>query len=113
MNKQFSERNRLRSESPQGFNHRLNSWTASDWMVAVLGELGEAANILKKLNRVRDGIPGNNETEEQLREKFASELADAYVYLDLLCQAQGIDLESTVARVFDAKSKQIGYVENS
>jgi NTP pyrophosphatase (non-canonical NTP hydrolase) len=80
-------------------------------MVAVLGELGEAANVLKKLNRVRDGIPGNKETPEQLREKFASELADAYVYLDLLCQSYEIDLEAIVNKVFDAKSEQIGYRE--
>ncbi len=111
MNKQFSERNRLRCESPNGFNHRLNSWSGSDWMVAVLGELGEAANVLKKLNRVRDGIPGNKETPEQLREKFASELADAYVYLDLLCQSYEIDLEDAVNWVFEAKSEQIGYRE--
>lgn len=87
MNKQFSQRNRARCESPKGFNHKLDSWSGSDWMVALLGELGEAANILKKLNRVRDGIPGNKATPDQLREQFADELADAYVYLDLLCQA--------------------------
>lgn len=80
-------------------------------MVAVVGELGEAANVLKKLNRTRDGIPGNKETVEQLRQKFAHELADAYVYLDLLCQACGIDLETAVNEVFEAKSAQIGYRE--
>lgn len=111
MNKQFSERNRKRCESPKGFNHRLDSWSGSDWMVAVLGELGEAANVIKKLNRVRDGIPGNKETVEQLRTKFANELADAYVYLDLLCQAQEIDLEAAVNRVFEMKSQEIGYVD--
>ena len=111
MNKQFSERNRLRCESPNGFNHALNNWSGSDWMVATLGELGEAANVLKKLNRVRDGIPGNKETPEQLKEKFACELADTYVYLDLLCQVHEIDLEAAVNEVFDAKSKEIGYIE--
>lgn len=111
MNKQFSERNRKRCEAPTGFNHKLNSWTGSDWMVAVVGELGEAANVLKKLNRVRDGVPGNKETEYQLRSKFAAELADAYIYLDLLCQSEGIDLEGSVERVFAAKSHEIGYVE--
>lgn len=111
MNRKFSERNRIRSESPNGFNHRLDAWSGSDWMVAFLGEAGEAANVLKKLNRVRDGIPGNKESHAELKEKFASELADAYVYLDLLCQAYEIDLEAAVNKVFDAKSKEIGYVE--
>ncbi len=112
MNKIFSDRNRRRCEAANGFNHKLNSWSGSDWMVAVVGELGEAANVLKKLNRVRDGVPGNKETPEELRVKFANELADAYIYLDLLCQSFGIDLEHAVGRVFDAKSEQIGYSED-
>jgi len=62
----FSERNRRRCESEKGFNHTLDSWSLSDWMVATVGELGEEANIVKKLNRVRDGIPGDRETSERL-----------------------------------------------
>jgi NTP pyrophosphatase (non-canonical NTP hydrolase) len=104
----FSKRNRERCESPEGFNHALNSWSLSDWMTAVLGELGEAANVAKKLNRVRDGIPGNKETEAELRAKFARELADTFIYLDLTAQAAGIDLPQVVVDVFNAKSEQIG-----
>jgi NTP pyrophosphatase (non-canonical NTP hydrolase) len=111
MNKSFSKRNRARCESTNGFYHKLNDWSQSDWMVAIIGELGEAANIVKKLNRVRDCIPGNAETPEQLYRKLENEIADVYIYLDLFCQAAGIDLEAAVNRVFDAKSKQIGYVE--
>ena len=106
---EFSALNRQRCESPRGFNHKLDSWSLSDWMTAFVGEVGEAANVLKKLNRVRDGIPGNKETEAELKEKFALELADAFVYLDLLCQAAGVDLPASVLKVFVAKSEQIGY----
>lgn len=106
--KEFSRVNRERCESPQGFNHALNSWSLSDWITALVGELGEAANVAKKLNRVRDGIPGNKETEAELREKFARELADTFIYLDLTAQAAGIDLPAVVAAVFNAKSEQIG-----
>lgn len=109
MNREFSKRNRKRCESPIGFNHKLSLWSSSDWMVAVLGELGEAANIVKKLNRVRDGITGNTVSEIELRIKLAHELADAYIYLDLFCQAEGIDLEQSVNEAFEAKSEQIGY----
>ncbi len=104
----FSKKNRERCESPNGFNHALNSWSISDWITATLGELGEAANVAKKLNRVRDGIPGNKETADELRTKFARELADTFIYLDLLAQAAGIDLPKTVVEVFNAKSDQIG-----
>lgn len=112
MNKHFSERNRKRCESPSGFNHKLGSWSGSDWMVAIVGEIGEAANLLKKLNRVRDGVPGNKQTPEEIRKKMASEIADAYIYLDLFCQAQGIDLEVEVNLAFDSKSQEIGYRED-
>lgn len=105
----FSEINRERCESPYGFNHKLSAWSLSDWMVALTGEVGEAANVLKKLNRLRDGVPGNKQTEELLQAHFARELADAFVYLDLLCQAAGVDLWATVAEVFNAKSAELGY----
>lgn len=104
----FSRVNRERCESPNGFNHALNSWSLSDWFTAIIGELGEAANVAKKLNRVRDGIPGNSESPEELRAKLARELADSFIYLDLLAQSAGIDLSAVVPSVFNAKSEQIG-----
>ena len=107
--KKFDEANRIRCEAPDGFNHTLGSWSMSDWLVAVLGELGEAANIVKKLNRVRDGIPGNKETPEELRAKLENELADADIYLSLLYQAAGIDRETAILETFNRKSKEIGY----
>lgn len=105
----FSAENRRRCEHPKGFNHRLDSWSLSDWFTAVVGELGEAANVAKKLNRVRDGIPGNDETPDELRAKLSAELADAFIYLDLLAQSQGIDLSAAVRETFDRKSEKIGY----
>lgn len=78
-------------------------------MTAVAGELGEAANVVKKLNRVRDGIPGNTETESQLRSALADEVADTFIYLDLLAQAAGFDLSSAIADKFQKTSAKIGY----
>lgn len=105
----FSIENRQRCEAKNGFNHPLNSWSLSDWMTATLGELGEAANIAKKLNRVRDNIPGNSETPEELLEKFSDELADAFIYLDLMAQSQGIYLHLAVREKFNKTSEKIGY----
>lgn len=107
----FSRENRTRCEAKNGFNHPLAAWSLSDWMTATLGELGEAANVVKKLNRVRDGIPGNTRTEEQLRQDLADELADAFIYLDLTAQAAGVDLPKAVRDKFDRTSAKIGYVE--
>ena len=106
---QFSEANRDRCESPQGFNHPLSGWSTSDWFLAMIGELGEAANVAKKLNRVRDGIPGNKETPDELRAKLRKELGDAFVYLDLTCQSLGFSIADAAAEVFNAKSVEIGY----
>lgn len=107
--KDFSAINRTRCEHPQGFNHAIGSWSGSDWMTALVGEIGEAANIIKKLNRTRDGVPGNKETDPVLHEKLAKELGDAGVYLDLIAQRYGLDLGECMRRVFNEKSLEIGY----
>jgi NTP pyrophosphatase (non-canonical NTP hydrolase) len=107
----FSKVNREWCESPCGFNHKLTDWSPSDWMTAIMGELGEAANVLKKLNRVRDGIRGNKETPAELEANLRRELADVFVYLDLFFQRMGTTLEDQVKDVFNAKSAQIGYPE--
>lgn len=107
----FSERNRLRCESLNGFGHALSSWSLSDWMTAVTGEIGEAANIVKKLNRYRDGVPGNTVSESELKAMLADEIADSLIYLDLLAQAAGFDLETIRDAKFEKTSQKIGYVE--
>lgn len=108
--RQFSQENLARCEAANGFNHALNSWSLSDWMTATMGELGEAANVAKKLNRVRDGIPGNKETPDELRQMLADEIADTFIYLDLLAQSAGIDLTDAIASKFARTSAKLGYV---
>lgn len=103
--KQFSEINARRCR--EGFGHNLGDWSASDWMTATLGELGEAANVIKKLNRERDGIKGNTASIGALRIQLARELSDTLIYLDLMFQALGIDMETAVTETFDAKSGEI------
>lgn len=105
----FSKTNRTRCESPTGFNHALESWSVSDWMTAAIGEVGEAANIVKKLNRYRDGIPGNDKSEEELRAALGKEIADAAIYLDLLAQRVGFDLSQLIQAKFDETSRKIGW----
>ena len=104
----FAAINRERCESKEGFNHKLDSWSASDWMTALMGEVGEAANVVKKLNRVRDGIPGNKLAEEELRAQLRRELGDVFVYLDLLAQALGFQIGDAAVEVFNTKSDELG-----
>ena len=105
----FSQVNRTRCESPDGFNHELSSWSLSDWTTAVAGELGEAANVVKKLTRYRDGINGNTETEQALKKQLGREIADTFIYLDLLAQRAGFRLSDLVMATFDATSAEIDY----
>jgi NTP pyrophosphatase (non-canonical NTP hydrolase) len=107
--RQFSVMNRTRCEDPKGFNHQLSGWSTSDWFVAIMGELGEAANIAKKLNRARDGVPGKKEPVKALRDKLRKELGDTFVYLDLIAQSLGFFIGDAAVEVFDAKSREIGY----
>lgn len=104
----FSQLNRQRSESPSGFGHALNSWSLSDWMTATLGELGEAANIAKKLNRCRDGVRGNDKPEVDLRAALRTEFADIFCYLDMMVQSQGWTLEEIVPEKFNEASRRMG-----
>lgn len=106
---EFSHANRSRCEALQGFNHRLDGWSTSDWMTALVGEVGEAANVVKKLNRVRDGVPGNKQSADELRLQLRKELGDVFVYLDLMAQSLGFSIADAAIEVFNAKSAEIGY----
>lgn len=106
---EFAQANKARCESSIGFNHKISVWSASDWMTALTGEVGEAANIIKKINRVRDGMGHlNKESPDKLPPKLKLELGDVGVYLDLLCQASGWTLEECVREAFNSKSREIG-----
>jgi len=85
----------------------IESWSDSDWMTAIVGELGELAGLIKMRNRERDGLPGNkfSPTDEQI----AKEAADVFTYLDLLCERNGIDLGQAAARKFNEVSERVGF----
>ena len=68
------------------------------------GEVGEALNVVKKLERERFGWKGSRDTVEHL----AEELADIIICTDLLAMHYGIDLNAAVARKFNATSEKVG-----
>lgn len=68
------------------------------------GEVGEACNIIKKLDRERMGIRGSRATVAQL----AEELADVVICADLIAMHEGIDLDAAVAAKFNATSEKVG-----
>lgn len=89
----------------------LLDWSLSDWFTATMGELGEAANVAKKLNRARDGIAGNDQSPTDLRHDLADEIADVAIYLDILAASEGIDLGQAIACKFNKTSVKVGFPE--
>jgi NTP pyrophosphatase (non-canonical NTP hydrolase) len=85
----------------------IDSWSPSDWLTAVTGELGELASLLKMRNRERDGLPGNkfSPTDKQV----ADELADVLTYLDLLAEVLGVDLGRAAVAKFNEVSERVGF----
>ena len=85
----------------------IESWSDSDWMTAIVGELGELASLIKMRNRERDGLPGNKFSPTN--ELIAKEAADVFTYLDLFCERNGIDLGLSAAQKFNEVSARVGF----
>lgn len=78
-----------------------SDWALSAWCNAVCGELGEAANLVKKVER-------GDFTLEEARESLGKEFADIVTYLDILAMRAGVDLgEATIAK-FNEVSVRVG-----
>lgn len=88
-----------------------SDWSPAQWLQAVVGELGEYANVRKKYER------GDLSFEEYQREA-SKELADVQTYLDILAMRAldsdgsahptGIDLGRATAEKFNEVSERVG-----
>ncbi len=76
-------------------------WKLSAWSNACLGELGEAANIIKKIER-------GDLSLEEARLALGKELADVQAYLDILAQKAGIDLGQATMDKWNEVSERVG-----
>ena len=76
-------------------------WSLSQWSNAVCGELGEAANIVKKIER-------GDMTLDEARADLADELCDVLTYLDILAHRAGIDLSDATIRKWNRVSERVG-----
>lgn len=78
-----------------------SDWSLSDWCTAITGELGEAANIIKKVKR-------GDFTLDEARESLAKEFADVVIYLDILAMRAGINLGQATMDKFNETSIKVG-----
>lgn len=76
-------------------------WTPAHWMQATMGELGELANLLKKVDR-------GDFPFEPVKGEVAKELADVQTYLDILALKLGVDLGQATTDKFNEVSERIG-----
>lgn len=89
---------------------RQDEWDPSDKLTLayrgneLAGEVGEACNVIKKLERERLGIAGSRDTVAHL----AEELADVIICADLIAMHVGIDLDAAVRAKFNATSEKVG-----
>lgn len=77
-----------------------SDWTPAQWLQAVLGELGEYANIRKKFER-------GDLDQEEFKKLAESELADVQTYLDILAFQLDIDLGEATKRKFNEVSERV------
>lgn len=68
------------------------------------GEVGEACNILKKIERERIGMRGSRATPADL----ADELADIVICVDLIAAEFNINLDDAIRNKFNATSDKYG-----
>lgn len=76
------------------------NWTEAQWLKAVLGELGEYANLSKKFDR-------GDFPEKEFKLEAAKELADVQCYLDMLANKIGVDLGNATKDKFNEVSERV------
>ena len=82
-------------------NSESDGWTLNDWMTALVGEVGEAANIMKKVRRGDISL-------DEARPYLSEELGDIQTYLDILAYKLDIDLGEATRDKFNKVSQRVG-----
>lgn len=81
----------------QAFGHSVAAWPPQLWALALAGETGELCNLIKKRFR-GDTIPDR---------MIQDEIADVFIYLDLLCSRMGFDFRELLMSKFNEVSKKV------
>lgn len=83
------------------FGVACQQWEPRDWMLALIGEVGELANIMKKVSR-------GDEPLGACMQEVRDELADIQTYLDLLSASLRVDLGHATRSKFNLVSERVG-----
>ena len=89
---------RLLRQRTQELFPQCQTWSASDWFLELIGEVGETANIIKKFRR-------GDTNHKELREKLEQEFSDIFLCTLLNADYHNINLEKTAPEKFNLNSK--------
>jgi NTP pyrophosphatase (non-canonical NTP hydrolase) len=92
-----------RAQTAEKFKHCFE-WTSAHWLQAMVGEVGELANFLKKRDR---GDFKTEKEKEQNQLDIQKELADVQIYLDLLADELGVCIAHATIEKFNEVSKRV------
>lgn len=98
--KEFLEK--FREANRERYNIRYTddtTWEMCDWIAAMAGEVGEAINSRKKMERIKANTKGyeNNANYDVYYLNYLEELADIFTYLDLLGILTGFGTDTYLA----------------
>jgi len=94
----FEELRQANHQRTEETFHPIEDWSPTDWATCVSGEVGEACNLIKKLRR---GWKIDSR-------EIGLELADAVIYIDLLADRLGLNLDEMIVLAFNSKSQEVG-----
>ncbi len=78
-----------------------SDWSPAQWLQAIVGELGEYANLRKKYER-------GDISKPEFQIEAAKELADVQIYLDILAMQLDVDLGQATIDKFNEVSNRVG-----
>lgn len=115
----LTEFQKLNAQRAEKWHHGdLNQWSLLEWMGAMCGESGEAANVAKKIRRLELSLPNkeagiNRNNLNELKDKCAREIADSIIYGLIGLSVLEVDASNLIAIVFNEKSEEYGFPERA
>lgn len=92
-------------------HYKLRSFNLGVGALALAKETGKLCDVVKKLNRVRDGLPGNKVTADDLRGQLICYIGNIGGALSWLAFAAGLNLQLCVRNKFNQVSERMGFPE--
>lgn len=101
----FTQFQRLNAQRCREVFHSPEEWPLEMWALAIAGEAGELANLVKKIYR------GDFPLTEK-RTDVLNEIADVMTYCDLLCTHLGATTADALMHKFDIVSERNDWPNN-